>query len=853
MPPGQTELRQRGWRSMLSSRFAALAAVLILGAGIRTAYLLEIVHAPDFYYPTMIDSDYQDDWARGLLTGNWKPINRDEALDIPNVTYFRPPGYPYFLAVVYALFGSSYLTVRIVQMCIGILSGILAYCLGRRWFGSVVGVLLALFMSLYWVFIFYEGELHAPSLLVFLGLAVLWALARGVEACGFWRAILAGVLLGAFAVIRPNILVFVPFVLGWFWWIGRGRWSLRGYAKAVSGFLVGATAAVLPVTIRNYAVSGEWVLISSNAGVTLLCGNNPATSATEFGFIPDLPDLAGMDGWTTYDYPKIVEGLEKKLGRPLKRSEVSRYFAQQALAYVRAHPLEWLRLMGDKVAVLWGPIERDATKELHYARKESTVLRHLPGGFAAVLAMAVLGAALLACDLRRAGHRTEDAREAHAKQRHVSLLLLLYLAAYTASFLPFTISTRYRVPVVPVLLLLGAYGLSRAVQYGRNRRYHMTALCVLAWTGLYALARISLVGYEPEPGRWHQQRAIAYTRSSQMDRALSELRTVIRLEPNRAKAHSDLGSALLKVGRPAEAAVSLTKALQLNPGSSETQVDLAIALAEQDKIDEAVRCFAAAIRQHKNKAEAHTRFATALGKRGRLNRAIAHLERAVQIKPDYPEALGNLGVALIKTNRASEAVAILSKAVRLDPRFAEARVALGTALLAQGKSDKGIEELSAAVRLNPNLPNAHNNLAGALLQKGDVDRAIRHLAEALRCRPNWIGPLGSLAWIYATYEGPDLPRPAAAVALAERACTLTNHRHPLLLDTLAAAYAAAGRFDDAVAAAQRALALASSARGTQGLAAQIRERLQLYQSGQAYRMPRQPGPQPTSPSKEGRP
>ena len=838
---------------MLSSRFAALVAVLVLGLGVRTAYLLEIVHAPDFYHPTMIDSDYQDDWARGLVTGDWKPRNRSEALDIPDVAYFRPPGYPYFLAVVYTLSGSSYLAVRIVQMCIGMLSGVLAYRLGSRWFGSAVGVVLALFMSLYWVFIFYEGELHAPSLLVFLGLAMLWALARCVEACGFWRAALSGVLLGAFAVIRPNILVFIPFVLGWFWWIGRGPWNVRGYAKAAGGFLVGAAAAVAPVTIRNYAVSGDWVLISSNAGVTLLCGNNPATSATEFGFIPDLPDLADLDGWTSYDYPRIVEGLEKKLGRSLKRTEASRYFAQQALTYVRAHSLEWLRLMGEKVAVLWGPLERDATKELHYARPESTVLRHLPGGFAAVLATAVLGVALLAYDLRRTRQETEDARDARAKRRHVTLLLLLYLAAYTASFLPFTISTRYRVPVLPVLLLLGAYGVCRAVQSARDRRYPMTALCALVWMGSYALARVSLVGYEPERGRWHQQRAIAYTRNGQMNRALSELQTVVRLEPNRAKAHDELGCALLGLGRPAEAAVSLTKALQLNPGSSRTQIDLAIALAEQGRINEAAQCFAAAIRRHNNKAEAHTRFATALGKQGRLDQAIAHLKRAVQIRPDFPEALGNLGVAFIKTNRFAEAVGTLSKAVRLDPRFAEARVALGTALLAQGKLDRAIEELTAAVRLDPNLPNAHNNLAGALLQKGDVDRAVRHLAEALRCRPDWIGPLSSLAWIYATYEGPDLPRPAEAVGLAERACKLTNHRHPLPLDILAAAYAAAGRFDDAVAAAQRALALASSARGTQGLAAQIRERLQLYQSGRAYRMPRRQDPQPVPPSEEGKP
>ncbi len=132
-----------------------------------------------------------------------------------------------------------------------------------------------------------------------------------------------------------------------------------------------------------------------------------------------------------------------------------------------------------------------------------------------------------------------------------------------------------------------------------------------------------------------------------------------------------------------------------------------------------------------------------------------------------------------------------------------------------------------AIRLNPEQANALTNLGLILLFQGRLREAEDHYRQALQVNPDWLVGLNQLALLLATAPDPACRNGAEAVRLAERACALTGRRNPHALDTLAAAYAEAGRFDQAVAAAKAAAALADAS-----LADQIHARLQLYQRRQ---------------------
>jgi spermidine synthase len=187
---------------------------------------------------------------------------------------------------------------------------------------------------------------------------------------------------------------------------------------------------------------------------------------------------------------------------------------------------------------------------------------------------------------------------------------------------------------------------------------------------------------------------------------------------------------------------------------------------------------------------------------GRIPDAIREFDLAFQIKPDYAEAHSNLGNVLLRTGRFQDAIGQYQQALRIKPNYAEVHNNLGFALSRVGKRQDATAHYAVAVQLEPNYAEAHNNLA----------------------------------WLLATIAPAQGGDPVQAVNFAQRACELTGYKTAAYIDTLANAYAAAGRYEDAVAMAQKAIELARSA-GQLQLVGEIEAHLELFRKGQAYRQP----------------
>jgi Tfp pilus assembly protein PilF len=221
----------------------------------------------------------------------------------------------------------------------------------------------------------------------------------------------------------------------------------------------------------------------------------------------------------------------------------------------------------------------------------------------------------------------------------------------------------------------------------------------------------------------------------------------------------------------------------------------------------------------------------------RLDEAIAQFRRSLALNPESASTHYNLGYALALGGRRDEAIAQFREALRIDPDYAQAHNNLGAILQLSGKSDEALEHYRRAVTLRPDNLEARNNLAQLLSREGRSAEAAHEFEAALAVRGDDAQALSGLAWIRATAADAAMRNAEQAVQLAERAAALTNRRDLAVLDALAAAYASAGRFDDAVATAQHAVNLATEA-GQAGTAAQFQDRLAGYRRGQAYRVPR---------------
>ena len=584
--PASRKLKSRSCGRVL----VILIGILILGGVLRLFYLHERKGHPDFTIP-IADAEFHDYMARGLAFGEWTPPMGKPDPNIRTSPYFRPPGYPYFLALVYKLTGRGYLWSRIIQFCLGLLNVLLAYWLTRRWFGTVVGLIHAGFMATYWAFIYFEGELHAPVIVIGLLLASIQMLALWTERITFRRALFAGLLLGITALMRPSYLLLFPAALTWAFFLIKPGKKWRHLGTAFVGLLVGGCIAILPATIRNYAAANEFVLISSNAGINLYMGNNEEVNGTCPGYIPYLGPFR-----TCYDYPQLKANLERKLGKPMTHSEFSSALAKKAFQFILEHPGKALRLTARKALLLLGPLEVSHNKVVHMDRATSTLLSHIPGNFPIVFAFALLGLLFLGIEVRKTRKAEQNLPIDLQKRWQVSKLVVLVILAWFVSILPFFATARYRVPIIPFFLLFAAYAVYQLWHIISSRDIKRAAVWITVGLGIFIVVSINTAGYTIDQARWHYARGCGYAQLQKLDLAADEMRKALRVSPDYPDAHIDFGVILLNQGKTDESIQHLLHALRIWPNSAIAHFNLGAAYATKGELDLSIHHFQETLR-----------------------------------------------------------------------------------------------------------------------------------------------------------------------------------------------------------------------------------------------------------------
>jgi tetratricopeptide (TPR) repeat protein len=265
-------------------------------------------------------------------------------------------------------------------------------------------------------------------------------------------------------------------------------------------------------------------------------------------------------------------------------------------------------------------------------------------------------------------------------------------------------------------------------------------------------------------------------------------------------AEKGYGSALFAAGRLDEAAIHLRRAMRRHPAYLAAGNELARVYVRQGKFNEAVMC---------------------------LNELLKH-------NKDSAEIYYNLGVASMLQKKYEEAIKHFAKVLELDAEYPDARYAIGAALLGAGRASEAVSHLNTALQTSTDIAEVYINLGTAYTQLGMYKPAIENFNKAIEIKPNKIAALNNIAWLLATVGEVSIQDANRAIELARRACELTEYKTPKFLDTLAAAYAAAGRFDDAVKIAQQAIDVAKAI-GQEDLCGEIQRRLELYKAGRIVR------------------
>ena len=265
--------------------------------------------------------------------------------------------------------------------------------------------------------------------------------------------------------------------------------------------------------------------------------------------------------------------------------------------------------------------------------------------------------------------------------------------------------------------------------------------------------------------------------------------------------------------------------------------DRAWELSQKGQFAAAIAAWRSALELNPEDARANNNLGFALAREGKLAESIACWERALQSNDQLPEvrqnlvgALENVGVAWLRKGSLEEAMPLLRRAVELNPQDAGSQYNLGLALLRKANIDEAIARFQTALALAPRDAQTHNDLAVALTQKRQFAQAAAQFREAIGIDPQFAQAHANLAWLLATSPEAAIRNGSEALRWAAKAVDLSRGKDASMLDALAAAYAEAGRFQEAVETARRAIDVALPP-----LIPALKARLAMYERKQPFR------------------
>lgn len=595
--------------------------LLIAAVVIRDIYLLQYRSALPYYNTPPLDSEYYDQWAQRVASGHgYGPM-----------PFYMAPLYPYFLALIYKLAGHSFPIAYSVQEALGILNLLLVYFLGRRLFGHVPGLIAMALLTLYAPLVYLESKLLTETLGITLSLISLLLLVRALERPNAVRYLAAGVVLGIGALCRPPSLMFIALVLGWLL-LRRKSLQENGFRPVYAlVLLIGVALAIMPVTVRNYVVGKGFALIGTNTGIVFAQANNPYANGIS------MP----MPGFTTAIITQQDEEMRlaaKALGHPVTPFESSAYWLDYGLKFIRENPGQFALLTGKKL--IWSLHNREAgcSYNVNFEREFVPILHLLIVPFAALSGFAMYGFAR--------GRRTRFGPETE--------LLGLQILSVFLGLIIFSVSSRYRVPMIPALAIFAGFGILQVVEHLRNREFARTAVAAI-WIAPMFL--VSLVPYPippimpSEPGNL----GVAYMAAGDMNNAVKFLEKAVEMNPDSSLAHLNMGLALSRLGKPDEAIEHYREGLRIAPDDERINLELGEELMRKGLLDDSMRCFVRIIAINPANADAHLFLGAALSGQEKMREAIGEFRKTIELRPDMAVAYYDLALCLDSVGEHREA------------------------------------------------------------------------------------------------------------------------------------------------------------------------------------------------------
>ena len=595
--------------------------VFVLALAIRVAYIFQIETSPLFAHPPVDGLTYIEH-AEDLAAGNWLGQGRE--------AFWQPPLYPYVLGLLYALSPDLFFyAVRFFQALCGAVLCVLTWSLGRQLFNPAVGAAAAGAAALYGPLIFFDGEILPATLGTFLNMAGLALLLRALRRPSFLRFAGAGLVFGLAVLTVATVL---SFALGAAIYVCYEIRKQNRSLRLPSAFLLGLLLAIAPVTLRNYAIGGDAVLISANAGINFYLGNNPDYQRT----------VNIRPGWEWYELLNRAK-VEAQAERLVQQSD---FYLNKALEYIVAQPVDYLVLLAQKTHLFWQGDEIGRNQDLYFWRRYTAILSAtmwkwgiaFPFGLVGPLALVGLALAI--------------------RQRTCSLPLL-FVVLYSLSVIAFFVTARYRLPVIPLLLVYAAYGGYCAVNALKQRRFSAAAAMAAGVIFCMVFANTGLAPMNMEgDAAVHYNLGNAYAKQGELERAQAAFERAVYFDSAYWQAWYNLASVQAAQGQADAAIPTFQRVLRVYPQRVMVWISLARAHRQLGENDQALKAYEIALRRNPSAFNFYGSYSELIDlylQQDQAPKAERVLEIASKYHPEEAQRLRDLyGKGVLPQNKAVE-------------------------------------------------------------------------------------------------------------------------------------------------------------------------------------------------------
>ena len=702
---------------------------------IRVVYLAESKENPTFDSPIVDAATY-----------NRLACDFVKTKTLTEEFFFQPFFYPFFLALFYSVFGCSILKVKLFQVLLGASTCALTYLTGEQLIDRRTGLLAGLIAAGYGPLIFFDAELLGSGWAAFWAILLIYLLTKRDHPPHPPSYLLTGAVMMLSIVTRPTFLPFCIATGALTVWQLLHRYSISRKTIICTGLLViGCLAVALPVAVTSYRVTGNFSILPNSGGVNLYIGNNPDTEQSVL-------IRPGID-WKKLTRQPYIEGAKTS-------KEANAYFYVKYKNYILSDPFHFINGLANKFIKFINSREIPRNINIYIFREWSPTLAFLVWKiknfgfpFGVLLPLAVVGVL---------NYRRQRIFQPY-------LFMVLYAAAVIMVF----ISSRYRIPTLPILIIFAASGSLFIYNAVKTKSFSnlwmkgiaaLVAVCFTIIPGPYTEEKVNYtaemycgVGEHWKTEKQFEQALHFFRKAIQLNpgyaeayynigniyeikedyqKAIKFFQTSLSLRPDYAIVHNNLAIALETIGDISGAIKHYEKAMQINPVFFSAAYNLGMVLMISGRPAEALPNFEKAIALQPKNAEYHYKAGIAATALEKHETAAYHFSQTIDLAPENASAFFNLAIIRGLQGRTAMAIAMYKKALSINPSHDKARLNLGLTLAETGDYDEAILQFRKLITAHPDNAEFHHILGTIFLQRGQIKSALSSIQRAVKLSPD---------------------------------------------------------------------------------------------------------------------